>query len=127
MLGRRICSFATATPLNCQPEKVQAATFLVFIDKEGRRIFNTFLFESEEDKMKLNVLKEKIENHFKPAVNLAYQEFIFAKRDQEENKRFDDWLTALQFLVQGCEFGSLTDCMLCRYARQETSARTNSK
>lgn len=63
--------FAVATHLMDQPDKVQAATLLVYIGEEGRRIYTTFTFDNEEDREKLEVLKNKFAAHMKPAINLT--------------------------------------------------------
>lgn len=104
--------FSVATRLNMQPAEVQAATFLVTIGEEGRRIYRTFRFEDESDRNKLEVLITKFEQHCKPATNLTYHEFVFGSRDQTENEPFDDWLTELRILVQNCEFKEMEDRML---------------
>ncbi|XP_040061474.1 uncharacterized protein LOC120836570 [Ixodes scapularis] len=95
-----------------QPDKVQAATHLVCIGEEGRRIYTTFTFDNEEDREKLEVLKNKFAARMKPAINLKYHEFIFGKRDQKEDEKFDEWLTELRVLVRNCEYGDAEERML---------------
>ncbi|KAG0425269.1 hypothetical protein HPB47_027568 [Ixodes persulcatus] len=80
--------FAEATHLKDQPSKVQAATLLVCIGEEGKPIYSTFTFENEADREKIQVLQEKFEQHMKPAINLAYHEFVFEKRDKEDEEKF---------------------------------------
>ncbi|KAM7297234.1 uncharacterized protein ISCGN_022387 [Ixodes scapularis] len=95
-----------------QPDKVQAATRLVCIREEGRRIYTTFTFDNEEGREKLEVLKNNFAAHMKPAFNLTYQEFISGKRDQKEGEKFDEWLTELRVLVHNCEYGDVEESML---------------
>ncbi|XP_064486087.1 uncharacterized protein LOC135398631 [Ornithodoros turicata] len=104
--------FAMATHLAQQTDNVQAATFLICIGEEGRRIYNTFAFDCEDDKKKLKVLKEKFQSYLKPAENLTYHEYVFGKRDQKPNERFDDWLTDLKAMIRNCEYGDLENRML---------------
>lgn len=104
--------FAVATHLTEQSSKVQAATFLVCIGDAGRRIYETFSFENESDKENIKILREKFEAYAKPSVNLTYHEYVFARRDQREGEKFDDWLTELRTLVRNCEFGEVEDRML---------------
>ncbi|KAG0421036.1 hypothetical protein HPB47_003059 [Ixodes persulcatus] len=104
--------FAVATHLMDQPDKVQAATLLVCIGEEGKRIYTTFTFDNEEDREKLEVLKNKFAAHMKPAINLTYHEFIFGKIDQKEGEKFDEWLTERRVLVRNCEYGDVEERML---------------
>ncbi|XP_049515895.1 uncharacterized protein LOC125942024, partial [Dermacentor silvarum] len=101
--------FATATYLNQQPKEVQAATFLMIIGEDARKTYSTFAFASDEEKSDVEVLKLKF---YKPALNLAYHEFRFGKRDQNEGESFNDWLTDLRVLAKSCEFGELEERML---------------
>ncbi|KAH6930664.1 hypothetical protein HPB50_016561 [Hyalomma asiaticum] len=55
--------YASATGLSGKPNEVQAATFLVIIGEEGRRIYRTFKFEHEGDRNDVNKLLKKSEEH----------------------------------------------------------------
>ncbi|XP_064469713.1 uncharacterized protein LOC135384442 [Ornithodoros turicata] len=104
--------FSVATGLKAQPKEVQAATFLVIIGEDGRKIYTTLHFDSEEERTDVAKLIEKFEAHCKPTVNLTYQEFLFGSRNQKEGERFDEWITELWVLAATCEFGSLETRML---------------
>ncbi|KAK8782784.1 hypothetical protein V5799_015874 [Amblyomma americanum] len=104
--------FSTATYLDQQPKEVQAATFLISIGEDARKTYSTFVFDAGEDKSDIAVLKRKFEAFYKPALNLAYHEFRFGKRDQKEDEHFNDWLTELRVLAKSCEFGELEERML---------------
>ncbi|XP_064465332.1 uncharacterized protein K02A2.6-like, partial [Ornithodoros turicata] len=104
--------FSTATNLKAQPKEVQAATFLVTLGEEGRKICNTLQFETEADRDDVDKLIEKLEEHCKPTLNLTYQEFLFGSRNQKEGERFDEWLTELRILAASCEFETLEKRML---------------
>ncbi|XP_040075346.1 uncharacterized protein LOC115328857 [Ixodes scapularis] len=104
--------FSTATQPSKQPKVVQAATLLVTIGEEGRKAYNSFKFETEEDRIDVNTLIRKFEDFYRPATNLTVQEFRFGSRDQKEGESFSDWLTELRILAKSCEFGELEERML---------------
>lgn len=104
--------FATATYLNQQPKEVQAATFLMIVGEDARKTYSTFDFATDEEKSDVEVLKVKLEAFYKPALNLAYHEFRFGKRDQKDGESFNDWLTDLRVLAKSCELGQLEERML---------------
>ncbi|XP_042147251.1 uncharacterized protein LOC121836427 [Ixodes scapularis] len=104
--------YATATGLATKPKEIQAATFLVVIGEEGRRIFRTFNFETEEDRDDVDKLFKTFEEHCKPVINLAYHDFVFGTRDQKSGERFDELLTKLRTLIRNCEYGQLEERML---------------
>lgn len=95
--------FAIATKLKLQPQDVQAATFLMTIGEEARRVFRTFKFEDEEQKNDLKALTQKFED---------LNEFRFGSRNRREGEPFNDWLTEIRILAALCEFGELEDRLL---------------
>lgn len=85
---------------------------MISIGEDARRTYSTFVFEAGEEKSDIEVLKGKFEAFYKPALNLVYHEFRFAKRDQKENEQFNDCLTELRVLAKSCEFDELEERML---------------
>lgn len=104
--------FSTATGLKSQDAEVQAATFLVTIGEDARRVYKTFRFENPGDEMRVEKLVELFERHCKTATNVSYRDFVFGTRNQRDGERFDDWLTDLRTLATQCEFGEMHDRML---------------
>lgn len=104
--------FSTATQLNKQPKEVQAATLLVTIGEEARKVFASFKFEPGEDTTDVTLIIKKFEDFYQPAKNLTYHEFCFGSRDQKEDESFNDWLVELRTLAQHCDFGDLEERML---------------
>lgn len=51
--------FSTATQLNKQPKEVQAATLLVTIREEARKVYASFKFELGEDTSDVNLIIQK--------------------------------------------------------------------
>lgn len=82
--------FSTATKLNTQPKDVQAATLLVTIGEEARKAYSTFKFEEAEDRNDVEVLIKKFEEHYRPATNLTFQEFLFGSRNQKSGEPFNE-------------------------------------
>ncbi|XP_075724095.1 uncharacterized protein LOC142766130 [Rhipicephalus microplus] len=104
--------FSTATQLNKQPKEVQAATHLVTIGEEARKVLASFKFEPGEDTTDVTLIIKKFEDFYQPAKNLTYHEFCFGSRDQKEDESFNDWLVELRTLAQHCDFGDLEERML---------------
>lgn len=91
---------------------MQAATLLVIIGEEARKVYSTFTFEAEEDKNNVDALTAKFEEFYRPETKLTYHEFLFGSRNQREGKPFNEWLTGLRMLTTNCEFGVMEDRML---------------
>lgn len=103
---------STATRLNDQPKDVQAATLLVTIGEEARKAYSTFKFKEAEDRNVVEILIKKFDEHYKPATNLTFQEFLLGSRNQKAGETLNEWLTELRVLAKNCEFGDLEDRML---------------
>ncbi|CAN7937644.1 unnamed protein product, partial [Ixodes hexagonus] len=79
--------YSTATGLRAQDPAVQAATFLVIIGEDARRVYHTFTFANEADRHNLDSLVEKFRTHCRSTVNQTYREFVFGMRDQKPGEK----------------------------------------
>ena len=52
-------------------------------------------------------------NHFVGSVNRTFERFQFNQRAQQDGESFDQYLMALQTLIQTCQYRTLSDELLC--------------
>ncbi|XP_077485232.1 uncharacterized protein LOC144095341 [Amblyomma americanum] len=98
--------YSTATKLREQAKEVQAATFLMATGEEARRLFHTFTFGNDADKLDIKIVTQKFEDHFKPTTNLTFNEFRFGSRNQQEDEQ-------LRNIREETEKDSLMTQLLC--------------
>ena len=86
----------------CNKEKTQCAQLLPLIGDEGFTIYNTFEFTGNE-KDKIKPLIKKLEEHFTPKKNLAFERHNFLTHKQSEFQSIDQYITELKNLSLSCE------------------------
>ena len=92
-----------------EPEKCKA--FLCVIGKEGREIFNTFVFP-EEEKDKFTPLLAKFENYFIPKKNVKMERHKFNTQVQGSTELIDQFVTDHKNIAINCEFGAIKDDLI---------------
>ena len=85
--------YEVATGLIEKTDEVRIATFLCFIGPEGHEKFNSFDFENEEDKTKMDKVIEKFEMDFQKRTNIIIERNRFLLRRQKENETIDQFVT----------------------------------
>ena len=103
--------FLQATESSTKPDLVKSSILLHCIGKQCKEIYDTFEFD-EGDEMKLNLILEKFDNHFKPRKNLTFMRFSFFTTRQTENEKFDEFFTRLKRMSEDCEFNQLRDSLI---------------
>ena len=92
-------------------EKEKCKAFLYVIGKEGREIFNTFVF-AEEQKDKLEPLLEKFESYCIPKKNVTMERHKFNTRTQGSTELIDQFVTDLKNIARDCEFGDIKNDLI---------------
>lgn len=65
---------------------------------------------SDKDMEDPDVIINKLDVHFKPRVNLAYERLIFNRRTQKPDETMEEFINELRRLSKSCDFG----CAQCR-------------
>ncbi|KAK9675141.1 hypothetical protein QE152_g40608 [Popillia japonica] len=104
--------YLLASKADKESEEHKCALLLHHIGEKGLKIYNTFMFDKMEDKMKYTKVVEKFEEYFIPAKNVTYERHMFLKRDMGDRETVDEYVMALRELAASCEFGSLTDSLI---------------
>ena len=104
--------YVTAMGLEAKPEPRKVALLLTLAGPQAIEVYNTFVFETAEDKEKMDVVLAKFDAHCTPKKNETYERYMFRSRLQLKNEPFDNFLTALRLKAQSCNFGTLKDSMV---------------
>ena len=73
------------------------------IGEKARDIYYTFIFENEEDKMKLESVMAKFEEYLSLRKNTTYMRFRFFSHNQVEGQTIDEYVTELKARSQQYE------------------------
>lgn len=77
---------------------------------EMQDIFFTFTLEDPgENQTVYDVAMKKLDDHFKPQVNDAYERHLFRAMKQSQNETIDQFVTRLRQKAEFCGYGTKTD------------------
>lgn len=108
---RRFELYCIASGIDEKTEPVQCATFLHVAGEEAIKVSNTFVFRDEE-KDKIDVLKQKFQEYCEPRKHLPYTRHLFFTRAQGPSETIDAYVTDLKSKAKDCEFGDLHDSLV---------------
>ena len=77
-------SYEIATDLVDCDDKKRAAVFLACIASAAHAIFRTFKIESDDDRAKVDKIKESFDKYFLGKVNVTYERYVFHQRVQQQ-------------------------------------------
>jgi hypothetical protein len=84
----------------------QVAILLNIIGEEAVEVHGTFTYENENDQKDIKKVIEKFQLYCNPKKNILHERFIFYNRKQMDGETFDNFVTDVKILVQGCEFAN---------------------
>ena len=93
-------------------DKIKVAMFLSAIGDEGLQIYNTFVFDEEEDRAVYSVVKEKFKEYCSPHKNVVFERFNFWKTTQNVGETIDSFVTTLRIRAKTCKFEQHLDSMI---------------
>ena len=104
--------YLIATGIDQKEDKIKASTFLHVIGPEALEIFNTFTFQNQDDKEKLQPIMDKFETYCNPRKNITYARHVFNMRNQQTGENIDAYVTDLKNKAKLCEFGDLQESLI---------------
>jgi len=109
--SRRFERYRLASKLTNEEEKNQVNTLMYLLGDKADDILTSFQL-SEEDSAKYKVVKTKFDEYFEVRTNVIYERVLFNKRVQLPNEPVDEFILALNCLVEHCNFGALKEEMI---------------
>ena len=76
---------------------------------EGAKIYDSFVFTDQGDKLKINPVLAQFDNHFRPQKIETFERFKFMSRRQALDEPFDKFLLDLKGLIASCNYGTQQD------------------
>ena len=104
--------YILSTEIYKKPEKVQTATLLRCMGRHALQVFNTFQFESDDEKSNYKIVCDKFKQYCEPKKNLFYERHFFNSRFQALDEPFDKFLTDLKSKASRCGYGDLTEDLI---------------
>ncbi|KAK6166970.1 hypothetical protein SNE40_022164 [Patella caerulea] len=104
--------YLDASGIVSKTEKVKTSTLLHTIGEEALEIYNSFVFETPENRLRLIPVLEKFEEYCSPKRNVTYERHIFNIRSQKVGESFDQYFSDLRNKAKNCEFGELCDSLI---------------
>ena len=103
-----------ATKLDKEDEARQVATLLAVIGKEANKVFKTFVWGSEDDSKKIDLVIKQFEEYCIPRQNVTYERFHLFTRDQGPTETVDQYMMELHRISANCDLESITPDQILR-------------
>ena len=107
-------NYTLATKLDKEDEARQVATLLAVIGKEANKVFRTFVWSSEGDDKKIEVVLKQFEDYCIPRQNVTYDRFCLFTRDQAPTETVDQYMMELRRIASNCDLESITPDQILR-------------
>ncbi|CAB4009741.1 Hypothetical predicted protein, partial [Paramuricea clavata] len=107
-------NYTLATKLDKEDEIRQVATLLAVIGKEAKKLFKTFVWGSEDDFIKIDLVVKKFEEYCIPRQNVIYERFRLFTRDQGPTETVDQYMMELRRISANCDLESITPDQILR-------------
>uniref|UniRef100_A0A8C6LCJ1 ribonuclease H n=1 Tax=Nothobranchius furzeri TaxID=105023 RepID=A0A8C6LCJ1_NOTFU len=109
---QRFMLYLQAVGLDSKPDVRKIALLLTVAGPRAVEVFNTFVFEDEEDQHKFDVVLQRFDDHCSPKKNETFERYVFRARLQQQDESFDVFLTDLKLKARTCNFGILQDSLI---------------
>ena len=95
-------------------DDVKTSLLLHAIGSEGQEVYDSFVFEKDEDKEKYDVVLKKFEDYYIPKVSITCERYKFFTRTQQdlEGESIDHYVAALRTLAHTCDFRDIRDSLI---------------
>ena len=90
--------FLTATETDEKSDKIKTSTLLTCIGAKGREIYDTFTFETADEKLKLDVVLKCFDEYCEPRKNTTMARHRFLTHKQSIGQSFNEFVTELKNL-----------------------------
>ena len=104
--------YLVATEKDGKSDKIKTSILLHCIGKQGREIYNTFTWTTDDDRLRFEAVLEKFDNYCQPRKNLTYLRHRFFSYRQRHGEFFDDFVTELKKRSAPCEFGTIKESLI---------------
>lgn len=104
--------FLKATKKDKEDEVVQVSVLITCLGIEGARIYDSFVFADQADKLKIQPVLREFDGHFRPQKSETFERFKFVSRRQAVDEPFDKFLLALKGLISSCNYDTQRDSLL---------------
>ena len=93
-------------------ESVQVAMLLASIGDEALRVFNTFRFDNDGDKQRINIVRQKLADYCMPRKNIVFERYAFGKTTQSAGETIDSFVTTLRARAKTCQFENQEESLI---------------
>ena len=93
-------------------DKIKTSILLHCIGKQGREIYHTFTWTTDDDRLRFEIVLEKFDHYCLLRKNLTYLRHRFFSYRQRHGESFDDFVTELKKRPAPSEFGTVKESLI---------------
>ena len=105
-------NYEIASRLRNENNELRTATLLTCIGPDALEIYDGLPFESETDKVNIDVVLQKLETLCVGETNETYERYCFNKRDQEAGESIETYVASIRSLAKTCNYGELANDLI---------------
>ena len=86
--------YKVASGLHQKDEKIQVATLLHVPGKECVEIVSNFVWDSQDDRDKIEAVERKFKAHCAPLTSRHFNRYLFIERKQQDGETVDEFCSS---------------------------------
>ena len=106
---RRYFNLIFEGPYSAKSEKEKVTFLLLWIGNHGIDLYNSWTWNSPQDKHKLDAVWNKFSDHIEPKVNAYLARFQLSQLKQHSDEAVDDFIACCQVAASKCTLADIVE------------------
>ena len=106
---RQYCNLIFEGPYSTKSEREKVTFLLLWTGRHGIDLYNSWTWNSPEDKHKLDAVWKKFSDHIEPKVNAYLARFQLCQLKQHSDEAVDDFIARCRVAAAKCKFADIVE------------------
>ena len=106
---RQYCNLIFEGPYSAKSEREKVTFLLLWTGRHGIDLYNSWTWNSPEDKHKLDAVWKKFSDHIEPKVNAYLARFQLSQLKQHSDEAVDDFIARCRVAAAKCKFADIVE------------------
>ena len=106
---RQYCNLIFAGPYSAKREREKVTFLLLWTGRHGIDLHNSWTWNSQEDKHKLDAVWKKFSDHIEPKVNAYRARFQLSQLKQHSDEGVDNFIARCRVTAAKCKFADIVE------------------
>ena len=106
---RKYCNLIFEGPYSAKSEREKVTFLSLWIGRHGIDLYNSWTWNSPEDKHKLDAVWKKFSDHIEPKVSAYLARFQLGQLKQHSDEAVDDFIARCRVAAAKCKFADIVE------------------